>query len=948
MTNTLVYPTFIDWNQPALDGAVEFLCRNWASGPLDLRDTLILVPTRHAGRRLRERLALVASKRDTAVLIGTVETPAFLFGAASSEVRPLASGAVADLFWRRALEQAGPDILRGLGREGATGDATARAAAASHLRGLRDQLCEEGFDLRGFGGKVSAEFPEDAERWKALAALEQLFVAHVQDAGWQDDVDHKLKASGDPSLPAGTRRVVMLFVPDPPPLAMRALEILARKVKVEVCVHAPEERRAAFDRWGRPVTAAWRKARLSLDPGAVEVCDDAITVAESIRETVMACPREHRHHLVVGVSDPQTAVRISMTLARDGISTFNPSGRPAMQAALFSLVDRFLQLARKGGIEPLDLLIRHPYLLHRLERDLHASVSITGIWDEFLSAHLPISLEAAFNLRDRYEPDDYRANESERVERKRVLGGMLDSIKQWLGRLHRGRLSEALPALLQELMDGWPVDETFEQEAKMISAALDQLATIEPLCRDGEEAADMLRLLMDSQTLFMRRQTDDIDVLGWLELPWEDAPSLLLTDLNDGLVPESAAVDAFLPDGARTRCGLRDNEFRLARDAYVLETLTCSRSSGGLRGFMARRSVSGDLLKPSRLLFMAPPEEIPQRALRFFEDGRSAFISTARPPAWLLKGPPPDKLAAQGRFSASEFRKYLYCPFRYYLEKAAKLGDPFERKVELDAMDFGNLVHDVFLAFALSPRAHETNAGLIETFLHGELDRCLALRFGESYPLALVIQRDVLRQRLSYAAKAQAAWREEGWTILPDQCEQRGQLELDGAVVSMRIDRIDRNERTGAICVIDYKTSQAGDKPEKTHLKNEKAGVPADKMFTATPGGDKRWIDLQLPLYAAVARERFPERSGPVQAAYFSLPGAVTDTAVQVWGKFDDQLVDSGLSCARQVIKRIRAGVFWPPAEEFGERDKEINLFFDGIRDHLDTATLRQLEEAAR
>jgi hypothetical protein len=69
---------------------------------------------------------------------------------------------------------------------------------------------------------------------------------------------------------------------------------------------------------------------------------------------------------------------------------------------------------------------------------------------------------------------------------------------------------------------------------------------------------------------------------------------------------------------------------------------------------------------------------------------------------------------------------------------------------------------------------------------------------------------------------------------------------------------------------------------------------------------------------------------------------------VQVWGKFDDPLVDSGLSCARQVIQRIRAGVFWPPVEEFGERDEEINLFFDGIRDHLDPVTLRKLEEAAR
>jgi len=44
---------FMDPGKMVLDQAVSFLTRGWKTGPLDLRDTLIIVPTRHAGRRLR-------------------------------------------------------------------------------------------------------------------------------------------------------------------------------------------------------------------------------------------------------------------------------------------------------------------------------------------------------------------------------------------------------------------------------------------------------------------------------------------------------------------------------------------------------------------------------------------------------------------------------------------------------------------------------------------------------------------------------------------------------------------------------------------------------------------------------------------------------------------------------------------------------------------------------
>jgi ATP-dependent helicase/nuclease subunit B len=61
---------------------------------------------------------------------------------------------------------------------------------------------------------------------------------------------------------------------------------------------------------------------------------------------------------------------------------------------------------------------------------------------------------------------------------------------------------------------------------------------------------------------------------------------------------------------------------------------------------------------------------------------------------------------------------------------------------------------------------------------------------------------------------------------IPDQAPMR---------IKGKIDRIDQNERDGSWMIIDYKTSEAGKTPDKTHKAARSSG--------------RVWDDLQLPLY---------------------------------------------------------------------------------------------------
>jgi ATP-dependent helicase/nuclease subunit B len=64
MTANLPKRDFLGWDAPALDTTVAWLARDWeGGGSLDLSDHLVIVPTRQAGRRLREGLARHAATR---------------------------------------------------------------------------------------------------------------------------------------------------------------------------------------------------------------------------------------------------------------------------------------------------------------------------------------------------------------------------------------------------------------------------------------------------------------------------------------------------------------------------------------------------------------------------------------------------------------------------------------------------------------------------------------------------------------------------------------------------------------------------------------------------------------------------------------------------------------------------------------------------------------------
>jgi ATP-dependent helicase/nuclease subunit B len=132
-------------------------------------------------------------------------------------------------------------------------------------------------------------------------------------------------------------------------------------------------------------------------------------------------------------------------------------------------------------------------------------------------------------------------------------------------------------------------------------------------------------------------------------------------------------------------------------------------------------------------------------------------------------------------------------------------------------------------------------------------------------------------------------------------------FEVDGRPVLLRgrIDRIDHNPTTGEWAVFDYKTSDRGEDPERTHRRGR--------------GEEKRWVDLQLPLYRhllpAIRRDDGsplipPDAVDRVRLGYLLLPRDLegVGAAFADWGAEDLALADE---TARDVVRAIRENRFF-------------------------------------
>ncbi|MED5585030.1 MAG: PD-(D/E)XK nuclease family protein [Verrucomicrobiota bacterium] len=920
-----------DWNRPFSDVLGDWLWERRERLP----GMLVIVPTAQSGRRLRQALA-----ERGGVLSPKVQTPAFFLrgeGCAPDSVELIA--------WVEVL-----DSITDWGEFSVTfptppdgSVANWSISLAKSLAQLRATLSSAALTMRSAARRMKGSVEE--ERWQELAELEGRVESKLNDWGWKSRSE--MIQSGIFAWPDETKEVVLAGVSD----ISIAAEAILDKCPLPVQVLVSGENEEDFDEWGRPL-GQWIEQDIfwpgedGAAAGSVVLTGDARQQAQRACQ-IVAESGSPSNEVALGSADEEVSRNLERIFNRSGWNVFNP-GKTQLPSVAGWLAAWRAYLRVPAIPEVIDLIsfeesgvqVRGKKRAQRVKalselRDKH----MVGSGDDLIRIKgvLQTEIDDAGNTGG--DPNVSRSeNDLKKVE---LALETMELLKDSRARFLRDGFHSGMKSLLSS------VDPDHESNA---AEWLEETAKVAEMLE--RPAGYWLELLLAGLRPVIQRAPDGervLDVQGWLELFYESCPHLVICGMNDGLVPLRSTPDTWLPASTRSILGLVGEEQMTARDAYLLRAMLKAREKEGRVDLLVGKSSSGgDVLKPSRLLLSAKGKDLARKVSILFQEIKPAEAGVAKEIEeqwkWQIRTSEPMK-----SIRVTDFSAYLSCPFRFYLSRIRRMSRPEEERREWNARDFGTIVHTVVERFGRHAEAREDDdPRRIELWVHDELDRWIRERFGENPAVAVRIQREVMRQRLSWFAHIQAGQRAEGWRI--KEVERDLAKEIGGVKLGGKIDRIERNEKSGLIRVLDYKTSSNIDRVDFAHCKKLKANTfcpehldGVDDVLCTVSGsrdGQKqdpaRWIDLQIPLYALALEGDKDDKVNVDEIGYFLIGQTEKDVNISTWPDFGEDTKKSALRCAEWVLTQVAAGNFWPPAEKVKNDD-----FVDMAMDH-------QLEEVVK
>lgn len=1006
---------FLGWARPLAEAVADQLLAAVPrrDGIWDLGGQLVLVPSAFAGRMVQEALARKAG----ALLLPQITTPSlFLSGAGFQREDPdllqaeeVAGREVMVLAWVAVLSDSGFNraVYPALFQQDRPGPMTPAGALAfaQDLLELQDEL---GVAAEGLGFAETARHPAwtrpelqaaagQVARWEQLAQLEELYLGQLEQLGLRDHNRHRRQVALSGELPAGIEALWLACVLDPPPLLETALAARAARVGVRVLIAADAEDATTFDAWGRPDAVAWAQPRgrpwpeFATTVHVVHKPEDgleclgrlvrqhhtrargegAATLEVVGRMAVVPCDRE---------AYPALITRELHALERGPggeprINTANPLGRRHRDHGIHHAIAALLDLADEPTFANLRRCVNHPVVAGRLRlTEIELAEEEGGgrrpigwhrlqeLLDAVSAVHAPQPLEEtvafarAVRVDEAMEPRQRGQNRRIRLAATALEAGWRAALE--LRALGWRQLGERAMALAQPDRRASPMEEEWRFAADVseaMEAALDGLEPGQPEAT-ALTARDVVRLALRAAGARSFRGDIDrvaVNLPGWMEIPWEPVPHLVLFGLTDDLVPGVRHAHPFLPATLRAALGLDSPARQFAQAAYALELVRAQRATGGrVDVIVPRHNEQGDGLRPSRLLMLSPEragdtllggDGRPGRLDHLLQEVRSARAE----PSWEI--PPAQRLDAtlrlpaddaragaklqrlRGSISATAFRTYLENPADFWLKHALGMSETSHDAIELDAAGFGTLMHAAVEAFGRDPETRDLkDEERIERALEAKLAAHFRECFGRSPGGALLLQRETARVRLRAFARAQAGLRAQGWQIL----EVEGSLPeteiAPGFTLRGRFDRLDASPDRSRFRVYDYKSFARAKRPARTHVAAAKATgqlgyfeIPSAAKGAKGKLLGQRWRDLQLPAYDWALTAGHPEvRRGELEIGYLCLSGEANPETVRVWEGFAPVFRAPARACMTEIAGLLARGgpeVFQParPAAQY-------------------------------
>ena len=262
--------------------------------------------------------------------------------------------------------------------------------------------------------------------------------------------------------------------------------------------------------------------------------------------------------------------------------------------------------------------------------------------------------------------------------------------------------------------------------------------------------------------------------------------------------------------------------------------------------------------------------------------------------------------------SPSALETWATCPHKFFLSRVLRLSAlPGEEEEDMSALERGVLVHRILERFVKERR--QTDADLLEL---AEEEFAIAERRGVTgYPLLWDLAKEDIRARLRSFATQEAQWL--AGVVSEAGAEAGFGPGTDIGEVSVSVDGLGEVWFRGKIDRIDV----VGD---EVRVRDFKTGKPEPYFDGARGRRATRTLAngraLQLPVYAAAARRKYPDDAVDISASY-CFPLADNNThGVAPYTQTDQEEFSATLVA---IVGGARRGIFPATPETAGDSDQE-------------------------
>lgn len=325
-----------------------------------------------------------------------------------------------------------------------------------------------------------------------------------------------------------------------------------------------------------------------------------------------------------------------------------------------------------------------------------------------------------------------------------------------------------------------------------------------------------------------------IQLLGVLEARGINFKAIIVPSLTEGVFPKKSEKEYFLNTYIRKRVGLPTADDREALFACYFDEL----SKAHPYVYFASRVDEKKGQEESRFLYPFQSKKMDAKILFPQTNGRFAEIIEKR--ALPRKKDFREKLL-NINYSATSINDFLFCSYKFYLKNVVGIPEPRKWKGEMEAVDYGVIVHDALKKIYQKGKSWSELKQLFEKELLSK-----AATFYDEWRMKMYIKKfenffNEEKKRFN-----------EGWKIKELEMRRKAEYRLkNDTLIKIKgiIDRID--VRDGEYAILDYKTGYI----KKTYIKKK-----------------NELVNVQLPFYALLLdKTGYTKAENIVQLGFYDL-----------------------------------------------------------------------------